>query len=113
VLSDLNHAVNFYLYFLSMATFRRRFLDTLQCRKPTRKPKGVSTSVFKTSHSYVSFHSTHSNLKGRAYSPAAGGVVASAGNGAGSMVCDPHHQHHARNFHSHSLTNVSDVSSEV
>ncbi|KAL8573189.1 hypothetical protein ACOMHN_036174 [Nucella lapillus] len=83
-LSDTNHAVNFYLYFLSMATFRRRFLDTILCRKPTRKPKGANSSVFKTSHSYVSFHSTHSNLKSRADLQ-----------------------------HSHSLTNVSDVSSEV
>ena len=84
VLCDLNHAVNFYLYFLSMATFRRRFLDTVLCRKPTRKPKSANSSVFKTSHSYVSFHSTHSNLKARADLQ-----------------------------HSHSLTNVSDVSSEV
>lgn len=84
VLSDLNHAVNFYLYFLSMATFRRRFLETVCCRRPTKKPKGTSSSVFKTSHSYVSFHSTHSNLKLRA-------------------ECK----------NSHSLTNVSDVSSEV
>lgn len=84
VLCDLNHAVNFFLYFLSMATFRRRFIDTICCRKPTRKPKGATSSVFKTSHSYVSFHSTHSNLKTRA-----------------DMQ------------HSHSLTNVSDVSSEV
>ncbi|XP_076439904.1 kappa-type opioid receptor-like [Babylonia areolata] len=83
-LSDTNHAVNFYLYFLSMATFRRRFLDTILCRKPARKPKGANSSVFKTSHSYVSFHSTHSNLKSRADLQ-----------------------------HSHSLTNVSDVSSEV
>lgn len=85
MLCDLNHAVNFYLYFLSMATFRRRFLDTICCRKPTRKPKGATSSVFKTSHSYVSFHSTHSNLK----------------------------QARADMQHSHSLTNVSDVSSEV
>nr|KAG5714832.1 hypothetical protein BaRGS_000320 [Batillaria attramentaria] len=84
VLSDFNHAVNFYLYFLSMATFRRRFLDTICCRRPTKKPKGANSSVFKTSHSYVSFHSTQSNLKARG---------------------DVHH--------SHSLTNVSDVSSEV
>lgn len=84
VLSDLNHSINFYLYFLSMATFRRRFKDTMYCRKAKKKQKGSNSSVFKTSHSYISFHSTHSTLKQR-----------------GDL-----HQ-------SHSLTNVSDVSSEL
>ncbi|KAL8585035.1 hypothetical protein ACOMHN_043671 [Nucella lapillus] len=86
MLSDFNHAVNFYLYFLSMATFRHRFLDTLLCRKPARKPKGSNSSVFKTSHSYVSFQSTHS------------------ANTNKPRTDDPQ---------GHSLTNLSDVSSEV
>ncbi|ESP02781.1 hypothetical protein LOTGIDRAFT_156726 [Lottia gigantea] len=51
VLSDSNHAVNFYLYFLSGKRFRRRFFDTILCRRAVRRP---FTSVMRTINSNVS-----------------------------------------------------------
>ncbi|XP_059163881.1 putative G-protein coupled receptor F59B2.13 [Physella acuta] len=50
VLSDSNHAVNFYLYFLSMSSFRRRFLDAIRCRGRRRQ---ASSSLYRTSQTYV------------------------------------------------------------
>ncbi|ESP02783.1 hypothetical protein LOTGIDRAFT_156728 [Lottia gigantea] len=37
VLADSNHAVNFYLYFLSGKKFRKRFFDTIFCRHIARR----------------------------------------------------------------------------
>ncbi|XP_050407375.1 FMRFamide receptor-like [Patella vulgata] len=51
VLSDSNHAVNFYLYFLSGKRFRRRFFDTVLCRRTVRRP---FTSVMRTINSNIS-----------------------------------------------------------
>ncbi|BFZ03615.1 hypothetical protein BsWGS_06654 [Bradybaena similaris] len=56
LLADANHAVNFYLYFLSMSSFRRRFLDAIRCRRYMRRhPAGSSMS--RTSQTYI--HSGH------------------------------------------------------
>ena len=40
-LSDLNHAINFYLYFLSARHFRRRFFDLFRCT--SRRLRRLST----------------------------------------------------------------------
>ncbi|KAI8796549.1 G-protein coupled receptor isoform X2 [Biomphalaria glabrata] len=58
LLLDANHAVNFYLYFLSMSSFRRRFLDSIRCRGKIRHRHTMS-SVYRTSQTYInSLHQT-------------------------------------------------------
>ncbi|BFZ17963.1 hypothetical protein BsWGS_21001 [Bradybaena similaris] len=52
VLADANHAVNFYLYFLSMSSFRRRFMDAVRCRNNTYSRR-AGGSVSRTSHSFL------------------------------------------------------------
>ena len=100
VVYDHHHAwqlqYSFKTVYLKVHDYRFIFCNTCLCFV-----QGVSTSVFKTSHSYVSFHSTHSNLKARAYVP--GTTIGDAANVRGAT----------NNGASHSLTNVSDVSSEV
>ncbi|GFN74793.1 thyrotropin-releasing hormone receptor [Plakobranchus ocellatus] len=51
-LTDANHAVNFYLYFLSMSTFRRRFLDSIRCKSASQR-RGPVSSMYRTSHTYM------------------------------------------------------------
>nr|KAG5690053.1 hypothetical protein BaRGS_009860 [Batillaria attramentaria] len=38
VMADSTHALNFYLYFVSVASFRRKFVTLVTCRKPRRRP---------------------------------------------------------------------------
>ncbi|RUS83509.1 hypothetical protein EGW08_008688, partial [Elysia chlorotica] len=57
-LTDANHAVNFYLYFLSMSTFRRRFLDSVRCRSRSQR-SGPSSSVHRTSQTYMQCPNIH------------------------------------------------------
>ena len=58
LLSDLNHAINFYLYFLSGRKFRRHFKALICCRKKRNPLRAQSTmitrSVRNTTHSISS-----------------------------------------------------------
>ena len=45
VLADLNHAINFYLYFLTADKFRTRFKDLVLCRSSTPRKKSDATSL--------------------------------------------------------------------
>jgi gastrin-releasing peptide receptor len=45
MLADLNHAINFYLYFLSADKFRSHFKDLVSCQKRGRRKKSDATSI--------------------------------------------------------------------
>ncbi|XP_076470708.1 uncharacterized protein LOC143300713 [Babylonia areolata] len=45
VLSDLNHAINFYLYFLTADKFRTRFKYMITCRRVQHRKKSDVTSI--------------------------------------------------------------------
>lgn len=62
-LSDLNHAINFYLYFLSGRKFRRMFINSICCcrRKPLRRPYSTTMSQI----SSTSMRATGSVYNGR------------------------------------------------
>ncbi|XP_061169110.1 gastrin-releasing peptide receptor-like [Saccostrea echinata] len=60
VLSDLNHAVNFYFYFLSGKKFRKHFLKLICCSK--RKFHGTTaTTITRSSRYHMSVTSTPSS----------------------------------------------------
>lgn len=64
LLSDFNHAINFYLYFLTARRFRRRFTDTLCCQTSGRKP---FTSIMRTANSNISntsIYTTQTSMNG-------------------------------------------------
>ncbi|KAL8578620.1 hypothetical protein ACOMHN_007078 [Nucella lapillus] len=45
VMSDLNHAINFYLYFLTADKFRSQFKDMITCRRAQHRKKSDVTSI--------------------------------------------------------------------
>lgn len=45
VMADLNHAINFYLYFLTADKFRSRFKDMVMCRRGKLRKKSDATSI--------------------------------------------------------------------
>ncbi|XP_005097252.1 neuropeptide SIFamide receptor [Aplysia californica] len=100
ILSDANHAVNFYLYFLSMSTFRRRFIDAVRCRsRQKRRPAG--SSMYRTSQTYMhsDAHSVDTRYDGT--STAGTNVIYSAYGKRGQ-------NHHAKGDNSiHSLKSFS------
>ncbi|GFO38970.1 thyrotropin-releasing hormone receptor [Plakobranchus ocellatus] len=51
-LTDTNHAVNFFLYFLSMSNFRRRFIESVQCRSHSQG-RLPSNCIYRTSQLYL------------------------------------------------------------
>lgn len=52
VLCDFTHAINFYVYSLTVEIFRRQFIDILMCRKQ-------STTPLQTTYTSLSFRSSH------------------------------------------------------
>ena len=54
VLSDSNHAVNFYLYFLSGRKFRQHFCNLICCRIQSEKKRRMTTMSYMTSSSHMS-----------------------------------------------------------
>lgn len=59
VLTDLNHAVNFYLYFLSGKKFRKHFISMLRCASNTTTT--TRTTLTRSSRYQMSVTSTPSN----------------------------------------------------
>ncbi|XP_046367889.2 thyrotropin-releasing hormone receptor-like [Haliotis rufescens] len=70
-LCDSNHAINFYLYFITGRKFRRQFLDLCMCRKRKRQAQNVTKCHSVSCTTSVKAESRNGSRANRKFKPVA------------------------------------------